>query len=312
MARPESCESYSPAAAAVSTCLRSLSACLFALMCVAAIALASGLTAGRARADVEIIQLRYRSVEQVLPILRPLVEPGGALTGMQDQLVVRASAANIADIRKVLASIDRMPRRLMISVRQGGDAVNSARGAAVSGTVGSASGSVVISNQPRGAGDVGANHERNVTARIIDSRSASNDGVLQTIQVLEGNPAVIHVGESLPVPNRVVTRTANGLVITDNVAYRDIGTGFEVIPRLSGDRVMLDIAPRRDSPVAGGAPGSANIQRAATTLSARLGEWIELGAMNSNESNSAGGLLGSVTTQRSDNRRIQVKVEEIK
>ena len=37
-----------------------------------------------------------------LPVLRPLVEPGGALSGMNDQLVIRASRANIAELRRVL------------------------------------------------------------------------------------------------------------------------------------------------------------------------------------------------------------------
>jgi type II secretory pathway component GspD/PulD (secretin) len=262
---------------------------------------------------MEIITLRYRSVEQVLPILRPLVEPGGALTGMQDQLVVRASAANIAELRKVLESIDRMPRRLLISVRQNADAGSASRSASVSGTIGS--GNVVISNQPGGASN-DRNPERNIAGRINDSRSTGSDGVTQTIQVLEGNPAMIQTGESVPVPNRVVTRTVNGVVVTDTVAYRDIGSGFQVIPRLSGDRVMLEIASSRDTPVgssaSGGLPGSANIQRTATTVSARLGEWVELGGMEGSESRTSGGLFGSANSQRSESRRIQVKVEEIK
>ena len=260
------------------------------------------------RADVEVITLRYRSVEQVLPILRPLVEPGGALSGMQDQLIVRSSARNIAELRKVLDTIDRMPRRLLISVRQNADANGASRSASVSGTIGS--GNVVISNQPGGAAN-----ERNINARISDSRNTSSDGVTQAIQVLEGNSALIQVGESVPVPNRIVTRTINGVVVTDTVSYRDIGSGFQVTPRLSGDRVMLEIAANRDTPagasVSGGLPGSANIQRAVTTLSTRLGEWVELGGMDGSESRSTGGLLGSASSQRSDTRRIQVKVEEI-
>lgn len=279
--------------------------------CVALIVLLVSLPA---RADMEIITLRYRNVEQVLPILRPLVEPGGALTGMQDQLVIRASAANIAELRRVLDSIDRQPRRLLISVRQNADASSASRSASVSGTVGS--GNVVISNQPGGA-----SNEHNITARIADSRSTAADGITQTIQVLEGNPAMIQAGESVPVPNRVVTRTVNGVVVTDSVAYRDIGSGFQVIPRLSGDRVMLEIISSRDTPartssssssVSSSVPGSANIQRAATTISTRLGEWVELGGIDGSESRSTGGLLGSAGSQRSDSRRIQVKVEEIK
>ena len=74
---------------------------------------------GVAHADeVEVIQLRYRTAEQVIPTLRPLVEPGGAISGMQGTLVIRASRANIAQLKQVLDSLDRTPRRLLISVRQ--------------------------------------------------------------------------------------------------------------------------------------------------------------------------------------------------
>ena len=49
-------------------------------------------TFGVAYADeVEVIQLRYRTAEQVIPTLRPLVEPGGAISGMQSTVVIRAS-----------------------------------------------------------------------------------------------------------------------------------------------------------------------------------------------------------------------------
>ena len=51
-------------------------------------------------AELEVISLRHRTVDQVLPVLRPLVESGGALSGMNDQPVIRASRANIAELRQ--------------------------------------------------------------------------------------------------------------------------------------------------------------------------------------------------------------------
>src|SRR2546422_9484166 len=70
-----------------------------------------------AQQALEIIPLRHRTVDQVLPALQPLVEPGGALTGQSGQLIVRTSPANLAEIKRALEAIDRPPRRLQISVR---------------------------------------------------------------------------------------------------------------------------------------------------------------------------------------------------
>lgn len=244
--------------------------------------------------QVEVIQLRNRSAEELLPILRPLVEPGGALTGMQYQLILRASPANIADIRRVLQTLDTRPRRLLISVRQDGDRAQEARS-------GSISGGVQIGSS--GSGAV-------ITGRAIDNQSTSQERVAQTLQVMDGGIATINVGQSIPVPARVVTRTVNGVVVQDTTSYRDVGTGFQVRPRVSvsGERVTLEINPHRDTP---GAGGTVNIQQAYTTVSGRLGEWMELGGSNVSETRSGSGILSGNAAQRSDNRSIWVKVEEL-
>ena len=56
--------------------------------------------------SIEVIELRFRTADQVLPVLQPLVEPGGALSGQGSQLFLRTSRANAAQIRQVLATLD--------------------------------------------------------------------------------------------------------------------------------------------------------------------------------------------------------------
>ena len=68
---------------------------------------------------LEVITLKYRTAEQVIPVLKPLLGKDGTLSGMQNQLIVRTSPANLADIKKVLVTLDAMPRRLMIKVGEG-------------------------------------------------------------------------------------------------------------------------------------------------------------------------------------------------
>jgi len=76
---------------------------------LAILLLALGLL-GLARADeVEVIELKYRTAEQMIPTLSPLVEPGGGLSGRQNMLVIRSSRANIAQLKQVVATLDTMP-----------------------------------------------------------------------------------------------------------------------------------------------------------------------------------------------------------
>ena len=85
--------------------------------------------------QMEVIELRSKSVEQVLPVLQPLVEPGGTLSGMNNQLFLRASSRNRAEIKKALAAIDKPTRRLIIRTSQNRETENNSQGAEASGQV---------------------------------------------------------------------------------------------------------------------------------------------------------------------------------
>jgi type II secretory pathway component GspD/PulD (secretin) len=259
---------------------------------------------GLARADeVEVIQLKYRTAEQMIPMLRPLLEPGGGLSGMQSTVVIRASRANIAQLKQVVASLDTMPRRLLISVRQDAGGSFERRGAGVSGTVAGGDVRVGVNEPPR--------PQSGVTIGVYDSRGNVDDRMTSQVQALEGSPAYIATGQSVPVPNTVVTRTPSGSVVQSTTTYQDIASGFYVIPRVSGDRVFLDIAPQRASPGQQG-PGSANYQQIVTTASGRLGEWFQLGGIDQSATRSQSGILYGASGARTGASSVWVRVDEIR
>jgi type II secretory pathway component GspD/PulD (secretin) len=278
------------------------------------------LTAAAVRAQdlpLEVIQLKYRTADQVIPILQPLLNRQGTISGMQNNLIVRTTPQNLAEIRRILETIDAMPRRLMITVRQDADVNRSLDAAGVSGTISTGNARVVV---PGSGGDRGGNAEirrgdDNLRARVLSTQSLDNDRNTQQVQVLEGNSAFINAGQSIPVPSRSVVRTmVNGRLVeqvVDNVQYRDAVTGFYVLPRLSGDRVTLEVSPQRDT-LGNQGPGSVNIQRASTTVSGQLGEWIELGGIVSGGSSEERANISRTVRVGGDNRRILVRVDEVR
>lgn len=241
-----------------------------------------------AQQEMEIIPLRHRGVEQVLPALQPLVEPGGVLSGMNNQLIVRASRRNRDEIRQALAAIDTPLRRLLIRVSQSRDTASRQGGAQI---------------ETR-RGEVNAPN-----ARVYDTRSLREARGSQTVQVVEGGRAFIQIGQSLPLPMRQVVLTSRGALLAESVVYRDIGQGFYAEPRLAGDRVTLEISPRNDTP--GALPGSVDTQRLSTTVSGRLGEWIELGGSGQSTANRERGVLGTTSGASRDARSVWLLVEEI-
>jgi len=265
---------------------------------------------------LEVVQLRYRTVEQVLPVIQPLVPKPGTVSGMQSNLIVRTTPANFAEVRRVLDAIDRQPRRLMVTVRQDADTRRAADGAELSGSIGTSRARVDVpgSRDSQGLTIEGGRGDDRARARVYSSQSLDNDRTAQQVQVLEGNEAYIRVGQSVPVPNRTVTRSViGGRVVehsVDAVDYRDALTGFHVRPRLAGDIVTLEVSPQRDT-LGNQGRGSVNVQRVSTTVSGRLGEWMEIGGIVSGRSFEESGYAHRTTTTTGDNRRVLIKVDEL-
>lgn len=277
--------------------------------------LALALNAQAQQQVVEVISLGYHQADDVIPTLRPLLAPGGTVTGMSNRLVVKTTPANLAELKRVLAVIDSKPRQLMISVRQSSSADGSREDASVSGTVGVGNQAQIKVPRPPGAGNepgvsVQSGNTR-VEGRAVSSRSARDNDMTQTVQVLEGNNAFIRVGQSAPVSNAQVIHTPVGTQITRGTDLVDADTGFYVTPRVNGDRVTLEISTSRDR-VRNSNTGAVNIQRVSTVVSGRLGEWIEIGGSSETVERSQSQIAARSRDAWSDDRRVMLKVDEVR
>jgi hypothetical protein len=264
-----------------------------------------------AQMSVEVVALKYRSAEELIPILQPMLARDASISGLRGQLVVRTTRENFRELRRVLDSIDVAQRRLLVTVAQDTASEGSRRGAEISGSL--RSDDRLRLNLPRSASS--AREQDGIGARIYDSRSVDSVHVLQTLQVLEGRSAFIQAGSSAPVAERRVVRSVvNGRVIdqvVDSVEYRQADTGFHVTARIASDRVILEISPQREAFVQR-APGVVDVQRVTSTVSGRLGEWIELASVSQARESERDVLLGRASTNRAENRSLLVKVEELR
>lgn len=238
---------------------------------------------------LQIIDLQYRTADEVIPILQPLLESGGALSGSDYKLFVRASSANVAQLRKALAEIDRQPRQLLVSVRRATRQTIEREGAAAS---------VVLGNNGSSAA---------VVATDATSRREGNG--IASVQVLEGNAAYIAAGESVP----IVTAVAAGggrhrpwvAAATD---YRNLSSGFLVTPRLSGQRVTLDISQQSEQ--SGTYSGNVQTQSLKTQVSGQLGAWLQLGGIAESSTQQRSGIGSRQYSTQGNDLSVWVKVEE--
>lgn len=261
------------------------------LMCAALVAAQSTV--------LEVIDLKYRNAQEVLPVLQPFVAREGSISALNNQLIVRTTPQNLAELRKILDGIDKRPRRLKITVSQDVDLSATGRGASVAGTIGGDNAAVTVPGAPGRA-----------QTRVYSSQSAGAERGGQTVQVLEGNIAFIRVGESVPITTRQ-TLTPLGPRAIESTQFRDATSGFYARPRTSGDRVTVEIAGNRDR-FTNPATGATSIQRFDTVVSGRLGEWIELGGSTQRGETDESGIAYRSSEARRDERRLYLKVEEVR
>jgi hypothetical protein len=237
-------------------------------------ALVGLILAGHALAQqTEVITIKHRAASDIVAAVKPLVEPGGSVSASQNQLIVRTTAANMAQVKKVVAALDHQPRRLLVTVRQ---------------------------DDGTGQG------------QVYSTRSADSNRTAQQVQVLDGARGFVQAGLSLPVSSPAVAAGPGGVVVADNVRFRDLNNGFYVTPHLAGDTVTVDISARREKQAAvGTGPGSAETQAIVTTVSGRLGEWIGIGGngLAPNGKNADGSQTWS--TASGERQQLLLKVEEL-
>lgn len=236
--------------------------------------------------SLTVIDLKYRRAEDLIPVLQPLLEPGGALSGQDYKLFVRTSSGNLAQLRSAVAQLDKQQRQMLVSVRRSTALDIQQEQASASGT---------LSTRGGVSGTVRAG-ERNLQ---------TSDSSIASVQVLEGNAAFIATGNSVPIVTAVAVGGGKRPFVAGAIEHRDLQRGFMVTPRVNGDQVILEIA-QQDERVAGGAIQSQSLN---TQVVGRLGSWIQLGGVSESSSSTGSGILSRSYSTGGNELSVWVKVE---
>ncbi|MCQ9377854.1 hypothetical protein [Methyloversatilis sp. XJ19-49] len=269
-----------------------------------------------AQVKLDIIPLKHRTTDQVLPALQPLVGEDAALSGANNRIFIRADAATRLAVKQAIEAIDTPLRSLMISVRHDNDDSIRREGAAVSGDVRAGGVSVGAADGGEGGPEGGAviegrSGDSRVATRVWSTRGNSADRLSQRVQVVEGGSAFIQVGSSIPVPFTQIIAGPRGRAVAQGTEYRDIGSGFYAMPRVNGDQVTLDISPQKES-LSETQYGEIRTARLVSTVRGRLGEWMELGGSGYSEQIDQRGITRYGTRDAQSQRRLWVKVDVVR
>jgi type II secretory pathway component GspD/PulD (secretin) len=240
------------------------------------------------------IELKGRSADEVIPIIRPLLAPEDAITGKGNLLIMRTDPATVSQIRQLLKEIDRPLNNLLITVRTGVDMSHEQSSAGVSGNV--------VINKPG---------ESDIDMRLSKQYQTQNRGSTQQLRVLEGQPAFINVGQAIPYPSGTVVQTPRGGYSSYGIDYREAPQGFYALPRLRGDEVTIEINPRNEQPSPQGG-GRIDTTSMHTTVTGRLGEWIRIGGVTDTQDEHRKGIISTGKKKSDEDREVWLRVDLIR
>jgi hypothetical protein len=229
-----------------------------------------------------LFDIHSRPAEDLVPQVRMLLGEDGSVAAYGNRLIVRAPAKRLEEVRWLISELDRAPRNLLVEVRVDREDDHRASGA-----------------------DVHLN-DMQANVRFHQYGTRGRDDVLQRVRTIDGRPALIQVGQSVPVYS--VERSRNGLDVSErlDVEYKDIHTGIYVVPHTHGDSVTVEVYQQAESMAL--RPGYFNTQDANTVVSGKLGEWIPIGSIDTSGHSRNKGLGYHASTQNADQRYLSVRV----
>ncbi|MBI6910145.1 secretin N-terminal domain-containing protein [Pseudomonas palleroniana] len=225
-------------------------------------------------ADTEVVNLSNRTSADLLPVAQNFIGKDGSVSAYGNQLIVKADPGKIQDLRALLAQLDTPAKRLLITV------------------------------------DTNENNQQNTgdsQTRIISYGTASRDGGIQQIHASEGVPALIQVGQSVPL---TTTQQDSYGRLQNQTQYRNVTQGVYVTASVTGETVHLSISTNRDR-MSQERPDVVNVQSTDTTVSGRLGEWIPLAGINRETQADKSSTTRSYSTQGRDDLTLRVKVDAL-
>lgn len=274
-----------------------------------------GLFVGNALADaIHTIQLENRPSEEVIPIIQPMLGPNDSVTGQGFQLFIRTSDDNLEQIKQMISKLDTAAKLLLISVFQGDD--SDLRALGVSGNFkfedSRTDVSIGKSDPSRGGGDVSfSTGNASAGAQTLSTRGRLSDNPIHQLRITEGTQGYIETGESIPYFSGGYWLGGHGKrdgIVDGGVEYKDIHTGFYVLPRVHGQQVTLDVSPYKEKK-SRERSGEFKTSSASTKITGPLGQWLPIGGSTEQTRSTSTGTARYSSTRGRDNKSIWIKAD---
>jgi type II secretory pathway component GspD/PulD (secretin) len=248
-------------------------------------------------AELKIFTLQHHLASDLISTIAPLVGQDGAVTGMSNQLIVRATPEQMREIETIVNQLDteRVNRKITVSTNQ----LSNTETQRIEAN----------GNLKKGSVSIGNDHyslPNTVNIDLENNQRRNHQNAQQFINVLDGERAFIRVGTIVPYTQDWIVMTQHYVQVANTTSWQEISTGFAVRPRTIGDEIELEITPRI-------AKQNTNqfidFEELTTVVRVHLGEWVDIGGTMQNRDDVSRKILGYAAMQSSKNTSLNIKVE---
>lgn len=222
----------------------------------------------------KVINLNYKSADQVITLVKPLLQPGEQISGSGQTLVVKLTPNTLTQLRSVLHQIDQPPVTFEIAVHQDGP-----------NWLSSQNSNVISYTTP---------------SRINQQQS-------QAVRVTSGEAAFVSTGKEEP----IVTGVGVGWFTGVTYQQKQVQKGFYIVPLLQGNQVKLSIRQVREQDNMDMGQRFDN-QNVMTTVMVPLNKWVSLSSAEGVQTSTSSTMVYTAGNQFSQNSTLYIKVTVVK
>lgn len=248
-----------------------------------------------AQTELRVFTLQHHFAKDLYSVITPLVGEDGTVTGMNNQLIVRATPAQLLEIESVIAAMDVPRVNRKITVASNRNQQSTYNNTELSGNVNI--GNVTIGNRQRGQG---------ASIDVTRQQNQSSQNSQQFIQVVDGQRAFIQVGTLVPFTQDWLLITKRYTQLTRTTDWIEVSTGFAVNPRTIGNQVEVEVTPRITNLRS---QQSIDFETLTTVVRVNLGEWINIGQTMQQRDDVSRKILGSQSGNFEDKSNLSIRVD---
>lgn len=234
-------------------------------------------TAFSADTITKVITLNYISSSVAYQALQPLLAPSDSISTAENKLIVSVSPETLTKIRTVLHALDVAPATFIISVHQDqADWLNTGDNSDI----------------------------------VYSTRSQSNNGDDQSVQVSSGASAFVATGNNVPMISSVGAGSWN---LGVSFQREQVNQGFLIEPQLQGSKVRLKIRRMNDQ-VSMINNQQINTQSVDTTTIISVNKWVKIGSAGqaNTATQSSSDVVYTAGGTQQDEQTVYIKVSLVK